>query len=429
MNVSLPFRTFTLENGLRVVVHEDRTVPLVAVNLWYHVGSKDERPGRTGFAHLFEHLMFGGSVYVAEGLFDQILESVGASNNGSTSPDRTNYYETLPANALELVLWLEADRMGGLLPAITQEKLDAEREVVKNERRQSYENRPYGMAWETILAALYPPDHPYQWPTIGSIADLDAASIEDVATFFRTYYSPGNATLVVAGAVDEGAARELVERHFGHLPAGPPRPVVRVPPTALPAERRLVLEDAVQLPRLYIAWHSPPYYAEDDAALDVVASVLAEGKASRLQWRLVHDLQIALDVSAFQNGGRLGSSFVVSVTGKPDTPLGDLEREVRAELEAIAGLLPDRDLERTRNRLETAFVDSLQDLASRADRLNHYTFYLDDPGFVAQDLERYRRLGTGDVSAAVRRWLIEPPAVVLSVVPRGRRDLAVPGSQ
>lgn len=426
--VDLPFVTFTLPNGLRVIVHEDRSVPLVAVNIWYHVGSKDERPGRTGFAHLFEHVMFEGSANVAEGQFDELLEAAGGNNNGSTSVDRTNYWETVPSSALELALWLEADRMGWLLPAMTQEKLDGQREVVKNERRQSYENRPYGLAWERILAELYPPGHPYRHPTIGSMADLDAATLEDVKDFFRTYYAPNNASLAIAGDVDADSVRVLVERYFGEIPPGPPVPRVEAPPARLESTRHLVMEDRVQLPRLYMAWHTPSSFEEGDAEMDVAASILADGKVSRLYRKLVYEEQLAQDVSAFQESKLLGSTFYVVVTARPGVGLARLEAAVRAELEAIAtqGIEP-RELERAKNKIETAYVDALQRVGGfggKADRLNQYLFYAGDPGYVEEDLERYRRLTPSAVQEAVRRHLVDAPAVVLSVVPEGRQELA-----
>ncbi|HEX6939731.1 MAG TPA: pitrilysin family protein [Longimicrobiales bacterium] len=425
VRVDLPHEAFTLPNGLRVIVHEDRSVPLVAVNIWYHVGSKDERPGRTGFAHLFEHLMFEGSAHAPAGTFDTLLEAVGGINNGSTSPDRTNYYEMLPANALELALWLESDRMGWLLPAMSQRKLDAQRDVVKNERRQSYENRPYGRAFETILAALFPPMHPYHWPVIGSMADLDAATLEDVHEFFRTYYAPNNASLVIAGAADAASVRPLVERYFGEIPRGPEPPAVAAPAVATTGGRRLVLEDDVRLPRLYVAWPSPAYFAEGDAALDAVATILAEGKASRLHRVLVYERGIAQDVQAFQDSRRLGSVFFVVVTARPDVSLAELEREVRRQLEALAVDGPGAgELDRARNRIETAFIDELQHVLGRADRLNLYAYYAGDPGYAEADLARFRRLEPRDVAAAVRRYLLDAAPVVLSVVPRGRRDLA-----
>jgi zinc protease len=426
--VDLPFVAFTLPNGLRVIVHEDRSVPLVAVNIWYHVGSKDERPGRTGFAHLFEHVMFEGSANVAEGQFDELLEAAGGNNNGSTTEDRTNYWETVPSSALELALWLEADRMGWLLPAMTQEKLDGQREVVKNERRQSYENRPYGLAWERILAELFPPGHPYRHPTIGSMADLDAATLEDVKDFFRTYYAPNNASLAIAGDVDADSVRVLVERYFGEIPSGPPVPRVEAPPARLESTRYLVMEDRVQLPRLYMAWHTPAIFKEGDAEMDVAGSILASGKVSRLYRKLVYEEQLAQDVSAFQDSKLLGSTFYVVVTARPGVGLAQLEAAVRAELAAIAtqGVEP-RELERAKNKIETAYVDALQRVGGfggKADRLNQYLFYAGDPGYVGEDLERYRRLTPSAVQEAVRRYLVDAPAVVLSVVPEGRQELA-----
>ena len=425
MQLNLPYESFTLDNGLQLLVHEDRTTPIVAVNLWYRVGSKDERPGRTGFAHLFEHLMFEGSAHAAKGAFDELLEAAGGYNNGSTTTDRTNYYETVPTSALELALWLEADRMGWLLPAMTQEKLDGQRDVVKNERRQSYENRPYGLAYETILAALYPPDHPYHWPVIGSMEDLDAASLEDVERFFRTYYAPNNASLAIAGAVDAATVRRMVERYFGDIPGGADVPHVAAASGSIPEDRALVLEDDVELPRLYMAWHSPAFFDEGDAALDFVASVLADGKPSRLHRSLIYERRIAQDVQAFQNSGMLGSSFFVVVTGRQGISLAELEQGVRRELEAIVTRgIEERELERVRNQIETDFVDGLQNVLNRADRLNLYAYYTGDPGYVGEDLERYRRLRSADVVDAARRYLLEAPSVVLSVVPKGRRDLA-----
>ncbi len=425
MQLNLPYESFTLDNGLQLLVHEDRTTPIVAVNLWYRVGSKDERPGRTGFAHLFEHLMFEGSAHAAKGAFDELLEAAGGYNNGSTTTDRTNYYETVPTSALELALWLEADRMGWLLPAMTQEKLDGQRDVVKNERRQSYENRPYGLAYETILAALYPPDHPYHWPVIGSMEDLDAASLEDVERFFRTYYAPNNASLAIAGAVDAATVRRMVERYFGDIPGGADVPHVAAASGSIPEDRALVLEDDVELPRLYMAWHSPAFFDEGDAALDFVASVLADGKPSRLHCSLIYERRIAQDVQAFQNSGMLGSSFFVVVTGRQGISLAELEQGVRRELEAIVTRgIEERELERVRNQIETDFVDGLQNVLNRADRLNLYAYYTGDPGYVGEDLERYRRLRSADVVDAARRYLLEAPSVVLSVVPKGRRDLA-----
>ncbi len=430
MHVSLPYETIVLDNGLRVFVHEHRATPIVSINLWYHVGSANERPGRTGFAHLFEHLMFEGSKHVPTGQFDNLLESLGASNNGSTNPDRTNYWEDVPSNGLEVALWLEADRMGWLADAMTQERLDGQRDVVMNERRQSYENRPYGLAFETILAALYPPGHPYSWPTIGSMADIEAATLDDVLAFFRTYYAPGNATLALAGDIDVRRAHELVSRYFGDIPAGPAVPKIDAEPVAITSDIHGELEGDVQLARVYMAWHSPVAYAEGDAEMDAIASILTEGKASRLYRSLVYEKQVAQSVSAFQDGGRLGSVFYVVVTARPGVGLGPLEDEVRSTIAALAtqGVRED-ELQRARNHMETAFVDELQNVGGfggRADRLNNYWFFTGDAGYAQQDLERYRALTPEDVRETARRVLTKP-CVTLSVVPRGRTDLAAGG--
>ncbi|HSJ06045.1 MAG TPA: pitrilysin family protein [Longimicrobiales bacterium] len=427
MGITLPCERFILDNGLRVILHEDPRAPLVAVNLWYHVGSKDEVPGRTGFAHLFEHLMFEGSANVPAGSFDALLEEAGATNNGSTAADRTNYWELLPAHALDLALWLEADRMGGLMPAITPERLDAQRDVVMNERRQQYENRPYGLVSETLLAALYADGHPYRSPVIGSMADLAAANLDDVRHFCTTYYSPGNASLVVAGDIDAGRVRAAVERYFGGVAAGPPVPPVSAAPASLDADRRIVMEDDVSLPRLYMTWHSPPYLAAGDAELDIAADVLAHGRASRLFRSLVYERQVGLSVAACQDGALLGSTFDITITGRPDTRLADLEAAVRDAIHDIAGNgISDRELERARNGIETAVIDSLQSVGGfggRADRLNMYQFYAGSPDCVGADLARYDDATAEAVGKVVHDWLLAP-AVVLGVVPRGRTDLA-----
>src|SRR5207253_7564550 len=289
----VPYQTFTLPNGLQVLLHEDHSVPLVTVNIWYHVGSADEKPGRTGFAHLFEHIMFMGSQHVPTGEFDKLLEAAGGDNNGSTTEDRTNYYEDAPSNALPLMLWLDSDRMGFLLPEITADKVDLQRGVVQNERRQSYENRPYGLAQENILERLFPPNHPYHWPVIGSMKDLEAATLDDVRRFFQTYYTPNNSTIAIAGDISPRDARALVQRYFGDIPRGPAVTRTPVPPVHLTTDIAAVLEDRVQLPRVYDTWHTVKAFADDDATLDVVADVLAGGRSSRLYRRLVYQLQIA----------------------------------------------------------------------------------------------------------------------------------------
>jgi zinc protease len=426
MHLRLPHRLVTLDNGLRVIIHEDRRTPIACVNVWYHVGSKDEVPGRTGFAHLFEHLMFEGSEHVPEGRFDELLEAAGGINNGSTSTDRTNYWDLLPSHALDLALYLEADRMGGLLPAITREQLEAQRDVVKNERRQSYENRPYGLASETLLAALYPPEHPYSWPVIGTMADISAATLDDVRTFCTTYYTPSNASIAVAGDVDADAVLATITRYFDDIPPGPVRPIRSAPQAVLGAERRIVLEDDVKLPRLYMAWHSPAAFEHGDAALDAASGVLAAGRASRLYRSLVYEKQIAQSVSAYQSSALLGSTFRLTLTARPGVSLSALEVEARATMGAVAAGITATELDRARNGIETHFIDALQNVGGfggRADQLNLYLFHMGDPDYAEADLQRYQRLLPRDVADAVGEHLLAP-AVVLSVVPRGRADLA-----
>jgi zinc protease len=421
--LAVPHTLFTLPNGLRVVVHEDRSVPLVSVNLWYHVGSARERHGRTGFAHLFEHLMFEGSTHVPEGAFDSLLEAAGGQNNGSTSTDRTNYFITVPSNALELALFLESDRMGYLLDAMSPALVDGQREVVKNERRQSYENQPYGMAWPTLGEMLYPPSHPYHWPTIGYMEDLAAASYEDVVEFYRAYYGPNNATLAIAGDVDTAAVRPLVEKWFSDVGRGRFVEPLTAPPAFLTAVERKTLTDQVQLPRLYLAWHSPARFAPGDAELDVVASVLTGGKNSRLFRRLVYDLQVAQDVTAFQSSADLGSQFVIVVTARPGQALDRLRDLVDEEIARLGGTPPEpREVERALNGIEAEFyarMERVSGFAGKADLLNAYLAATGNPDYFTQDLARYLVLGPSDVQAAVRAYLPLDRRVELSIVPEG----------
>lgn len=423
--LAIPHEVFVLPNGFTVVVHEDHSAPVAAVNAWYHVGSGRERPGRTGFAHLFEHLMFEGSKNVPEGAFDRWLEAVGGQNNGSTTEDRTNYFEDVPANALELPLFLESDRMGWLLDTMTPERVDGQRNVVKNERRQVYENEPYGKALEALPGLLFPEGHPYSWPVIGSMADLSAASREDVADFFRAFYGPGNASLVVAGDVDARQVRELSEKWFGAIPAGPPVEPLVARPVLLPAEKRVALEDRVQLPRLYLAWPTPAAFAPADAALDGLAAVLASGKNSRLHRRLVYELQVAQDVMALQASQAVASSFLVVVTARAGHTLGEVLAVVDEEIARLRAEPPSqRELQRFLNRTEASFYDRLERVGGKADLLNHYFFHTGNPDYLQEDLSRYRALDPEDLRAAARRFL-GPGRVVLSVVPEGQPSLAV----
>jgi zinc protease len=424
---ALAVTKYTLPNGLEVILHEDHSAPVVAVNTYYKVGSGDERPGRTGFAHLFEHVMFMGSQHVPVGEFDRLLEAAGANNNGSTSADRTNYYETMPSHALPLALWLDSDRMGFLLPTMGQQKLDLQRDVVKNERRERVDNVPYGRAHETLLAALYPKGHPYSWPVIGSMADLSAAALEDVRQFFRTYYAPNNATLVIAGDFRPDSARALVARYFGGIPRGPALPPRPSPaPVRLARDTALVLEDRVQLPRLFYAFPTVRYFAPDDAALDVAAFVLAGDKNGRLYRRLVYEEQVAQGVNAGQSSSRLAGVFEVDVTPKPGQSPARLAASVDEELARLArDGVSARELARAKNTIRAGFLDRLAGVAGKAELLNAYNYFVGTPDYVRQDAARYDAVTAEDVRRVARQYLLQPK-VRLTVVPEGRRDLAPP---
>jgi len=428
-SLRVPYQSFTLPNGLQVLLHEDHSVPLVTVNIWYHVGSADEKPGRTGFAHLFEHIMFMGSQHVPTGEFDKLLEAAGGDNNGSTTEDRTNYYEDAPSNALPLMLWLDSDRMGFLLPEITADKVDLQRGVVQNERRQSYENRPYGLAEENILQRLYPAEHPYHWPVIGSMADLSAATLEDVRGFFRTYYTPNNASLAIAGDITPRAARQLVERYFAEIPRGPAVARPAPPGVQLGADVYATLEDHVQVPRVYDAWHTMKAFADGDATLDVLANVLASGRSSRLYRRLVYELQIATDVVAFQDGGRLDGKFELWATARPGHDLTELERVIDEEIQKLAQAGPTpREVERAQNTFEAQFLSRMERVGGfggKADQLNFYNYFVGTPDYFQKDLDRYRKVTAVEVQQAARGYLVDAHRVVLSVVPQGKPELAV----
>jgi len=430
-DISLPFSKRTLDNGLDVIVHEAPHIPIVAVNVWYHVGSKNERPGRTGFAHLFEHLMFEGSEHHNSGYFPP-LQQAGALLNGSTNTDRTNYWEVVPTSAIDLALWMESDRMGYLLPALTRERFETQRDVVLNERRQTYENRPYGMALMAITAALYPPDHPYHWMTIGASEDLRAMQLDDVHAFFRTYYHPANASLVLAGDIGTARGFELAERYFGELNAGE-RPAPVTAEASLSREIRLVLEDRVELPRIYVAWHSPAMFAPGDAEMDLLADLLANGKTSRLYRTLVYERRIAVDVSAYQSSRELGSFFLVVATAAPGQSLADVSAVIDRELHELREHGPAAaEMERATAQVEAHFMYRLQTVGGfggKSDQLNAYNVFRGDPGYFRDDVARYDAATGESVQRAAARVLHFDRRVALSVVPRGQTALALPGSE
>jgi zinc protease len=420
--LQVPYRQFMLANGLNVILHQDKSVPAVSVNVWYHVGSANEKPGRTGFAHLFEHLMFEGSKNVKEGVFDTLLESAGGNNNGSTNNDRTNYYEDLPANALELALYLESDRMAYLLDTMTPERVNGQRDVVKNERRQSYENQPYGMASIEIDKMLWPATHPYSWPTIGYMEDLTAASHADVVEFFKKYYAPNNASLVITGDIDFDRTRALVEKWFNEIPRGASVEPIAPPTAMLTGIQKKTLTDRVSLPRLYLAWLTPRLYAPGDAALDVVSSVLAGGKNSRLYKRLVYDTQIAQDVTAYQQSGALGSQFQIIATARRGHTAAELQKAIDEEIEKLRREPPvAREIQRAINQFEASFYRRMERASSKADQLNSYYFAGGGPDYFAEDLARYTSLNPPDVQAAVIRWLPADRRVELVVEPEVKK--------
>jgi predicted Zn-dependent peptidase len=415
-----------LQNGLRVLVAEDRRVPVAAVNIWYGVGSKHEVAGKTGFAHLFEHVMFQGSRNVTKAEHASLIQAVGGTMNGTTWLDRTNYFETVPSHRLELALWLEADRMGTLLDALSQENLDNQREVVKNEKRWSYDNRPYGSWAHKLQAHLYPSGHPYHHPTIGSMEDLDAASLEDVASFFRTWYAPNNAVLSVVGDVEEAEVLRWAERHFGWIAPNPALPRLgdtSLPPT-LGREIREVVEDAVPLPRVYLGFRAPRLADPRLDALDVAGQILAGGKGSRLYVRLVRRERLAQDVALFSLGLVEGASMTIGwATVRPGVEIERVEAAYLEELERLTREpVSDDELARARALIETDELAALQRVDERADRLSMYATLLDDPDLVNRQLDRYLSVTPERILEAARDVFHAGNRAVLTYVPAAGGD-------
>ncbi len=430
VRITVPYTRFTLANGLNVILHEDHSTPTVAVNTYYLVGSGREKPGRTGFAHLFEHIMFEGSKHVPEGKFDEWLEAAGGNNNGSTNTDRTNYYETVPSNAIELPLFLESDRLGYLVESMSPKIVDGQRDVVKNEKRQSYDNRPYGQAEIVIFENMFPKGHPYSWPTIGSMKDLSAASYKDVVDFFKTWYVPNNTSIVIAGDIDVAKTKSLVAKWFGEIPRGKAIGPIDPPAAQLDKEKRLVMEDNVQLPRLYITWLTPPVFSGNDAANDLLASVLAGGKNSRLYKKLVYDLQIAQDIQAGNYSMMLGSIFQIEATARSGHSLKEIKQAVQGELNRIRNEAPSvRELQRAVNQYESSFLARIEEVDAKANLLNNYYQLTGDPDFFNEDLSRYKALDPSDISAAAQSYLGDDKRLLLSIVPKGKAELAVSNSK
>ena len=425
--VNFPYSEHELDNGLRVVLHRDERTPVVAVHVMYHVGSKDERPGRTGFAHLFEHLLFQGTEHVPKGEHFRLIQNAGGTLNGSTWFDRTNYFETVPSNQLELALWLESDRMGFFEPSITREKLENQRGVVMNERRQSYENRPYGLAFETVLAAAYPEGHPYRHPTIGYMEDIEAASLEDVRSFFRTFYGPNNATLVVAGDADPDEALTAVDRWFGEIPRRDPPPEREAPEVGAPGERRRTIEDSVQVPRVYLMYRAPSFRDPSFETSDVLSSLLADGKSSRLYRELVYERQVAGEVNAFTWPTELEGMLWVVATARPGVDADRLESAVRETVGGLRDGGPDTgEVAGARNRTRRSLVRRANSVGRRADAFAHAAVLRDDPGYVNRAFDRYEAVEREDLLELGEEVLRDDRLTVVRVIPEdeARREEA-----
>jgi len=422
--IKIPFETFKLPNGLTFILSVDKTTPTVTVDVWYHVGSKNEIAGRTGFAHLFEHVMFTGSGHVPYGMHDKLTEGVGGNNNGSTTNDRTNYFENIPSNYLESTLWMEADRMGFLLDTLDLAKINAQRDIVKNERRQSYDNQPYGRVIEIFAAAMFPKGHPYSWPVIGSMTDLSAASEEDVKAFFRLYYAPNNSTIAIVGDFDPAQAKAWITKYFGDLPQGKPVERPNVAPAKLDGNKRLVYEDRVQVPRLYIQWPSVGTKNDDDTALSVMSSILTGSRTARLTKALVYESQLASQVFAFQSGSEDVGQFQLIVVPRPEHTLTEIEDAVDQVLRKFISEGPTaEEVQRAKAGLELGFLRGLESNLGKADQLLDGAVFHGDPGFFSTDYQKTLAVSAADVKRVAAQYLAGN-RIVLSVVPKGKKDQA-----
>ena len=420
--LNINYEKFTLKNGLEVVFYEDKTIPIVTVNLWYKVGSANERKGKTGFAHLFEHMMFQGSKHVPKEKHFKYIQEAGGTLNGSTSFDRTNYYETLPADSLELALWLESDRMGFLLDALTQEKLDNQIGVVSNERRERYDNQPYGRAWELLFSNLFPENHPYHWPTIGWMEDILAFKLEDIKEFFSAYYSPNNASLVIAGDFDSERAKDLTEQYFGEFEANENIPAVSAPDFSLTENKTIIHKENVPLPKIYLAWKSDKLYGEDDAALDIISEAMSGSKNSRLFKSLVFEKQIAQDIGAFQFSAKYDGTFIIVATAKPDVPLDKIKEEIFNQIEVLKNEGPEKkEIEKAKNVIKSTFIYSLEKLNSLADIINGYNCNLGEPNSFNYDLSRYYEADENFIHETINKYFSQN-YVELRIIPKEEND-------
>lgn len=407
--LNLPYQKEKLSNGLEYILYQDKSIPLVSVNIWYKVGSAYETKGKTGLAHLFEHMMFQGSENVQKEMHFRHIQEAGGTLNGSTSTDRTNYFEKLPANYLELALWLESDRMGYFLPALTQEKLNNQKDVVKNERLERYDNQPYGLAWEILNFNIFPQGHPYSWSTIGYLTDIESYTLDDVKNFFNQYYSPDNACLVVAGDFEINKTRELIEKYFGSIKRTNNRHTPELMQFELKEVVTLEHKDNVQLERLYLAWKSEELFGLHDASLEIAADILSGSKNSRLFRRLVFEKQIAQDVVAFQYAGRFGGRFVIVSTARPGSSLDEIKNIIFEEINnAMQNGVNENELIKSKNGVKSQFIFSMQNLDTIADHLNYYNFVLNEPNSFQFDLDRYNNVSSNSIKEALNKYLSKP---------------------
>ena len=430
-SINVPYTQLTLKNGLNVILHEDHSLPLISVNIWYHVGSSSEKSGRTGFAHLFEHILFEKSTNVPEGKFIQWIESRGGRFNGSTTQDRTNYFEDIPSNSLELALFLESDRMGFMLDVVTPELVDGQREVVKNERRQRYENQPYGRLRLALPSLLYDKNHPYSWPVIGSMDDLNAASDNDFINFYNDFYAPSNASMVIAGDFNTKETIKLIEHWFSDVPAGKKAPKISNPKPSLSIDKRVYFEDKINLPLIHISWLTPPFFDEGDAELDILANILGGGKNSRLYKRLVYEEQIVQNISVYQSSQKLSSTFNIQAFIKPGVSLDEVEIKIYEEINKLFNENPsEREVQRGINQFEAYFIRSMEmntGSSGKADALNRYYFYTGEPNYFNQDLNRYLQIKPEDISFIAKKYLSQNK-VTISIVPEGQKQIALKNS-
>jgi zinc protease len=418
--LNLHYEKYKLANGLEIILFQNNTLPFTAVNIWYKVGSANEVKGKTGLAHLFEHMMFQGSKNVPKEMHFKYIQEAGGTLNASTSFDRTNYFEKLPSNDLELALWLESDRMGLFLEALNQVKLDNQKSVVLNERLERYDNQPYGLAWEKLISNLYPENHPYNWPTIGYYKDIESYTLDDVRSFFQQYYSPANATTVIAGNFEIEKIKSLVEKYFGDIKNSSLRTAINSKSFQLNQNKFLLFEDKVNLERIYIAWHSQSAFGPDDAALDILSDLLTGPKNARLTKKLVYELELVQDVNTMQFSGKYGGHFMIVATAKPGKSLEEIKKIILNEISILAEeTISTRELERSKNVIKSNFIYSLQNIDTIADTLNLYNFYLGEPNSFNFDLNRYNSVSVEDIKQIVKKYF-QTHFVELRIVPEGK---------